>query len=53
MEGVNHTLAANQQEKAKKDYEKWVEAVMAHTQGKTKQGPDPELIRLQEEVEWV
>ena len=58
MEGVNHTLAANQQEKAKKDYEKWVEAVMAHTQGKTKQGPDPELERLQEEVDrahlrWV
>ena len=57
MEGEEHALKTRQHE-AKREYEKKVERIIAHTRGMTNQVPDPELDELRKEADqahqiWV
>lgn len=58
MNAIDLIEEAARPSKAKKEYEERVQAVIAHTSGGTKTVPDPELTRLQREVDeahkqWV
>ena len=48
---MSNPRLAQQQEKAKREYEAKVEAIMVHTQGRARHIPDQELKKLQEEVD--